>query len=88
MSEPLSEAKQTLLRALDAIEELEQESGTEVRHVAVVYAVWHEDDDHFIHDKSGWNHSTAPAWLIGAMLRNGADAIEAAVHSADEDDDG
>lgn len=86
MSEPLSEAKQTLLRALDSIEELEQKTGTEVRHIAVVYAVWTEDENATIHDHSGWNHSIAPAWLIGAMLRESADAIEMAVQPAEDDD--
>lgn len=85
MTEPLSEAKQTLLRALDCIEEIERDTGAEVRHIAVVYAVW-KDEDGTIHDHSGWSHSTAPAWLIASLLRNGADAIEESVRPADDDD--
>lgn len=84
MTEPLSEAKQTLLRALDSIEKVEEETGSIVQHIAVVWAVW-RDEDGVIHDNSGWNHSTAPAWLIASMLRNGADALEASVMAEDEE---
>jgi hypothetical protein len=82
----LSEAKQVLLSALDSINEIEKEMDAEVRHVAVVYSVYKEEDG-AIHDNGGWNHSSAPAWLIGAMLRRGADAIEDATESAEDDED-
>ena len=84
--EPLSEAKQTLLRALDSIGEIEAELGAEVRHVAVVYSVY-KDEDGQIHEDGGWNHSADPAWLIASLLRRGADSIERSTHRADEDDD-
>ena len=87
MSEPLSEAKQTLLRALESIEELEQDSGAEVQHIAVVYAVWKDEGEDVIRDYSGWNHSTAPTWLIAALLREGAESIEASVRPAADDDE-
>ena len=85
MAEPLSEAKQTLLRALESIEEIETEMGCDVAHVAVVYSVYKQDEDQQIHDQGGWNHSTAPAWLIGAMLRRAAESIEDAPRPADSD---
>lgn len=84
----LSEAKQTLLRALEAIEETEAELDAEVRHVCVVYSVYRRDEDGRIHESGGWNMSTDPAWLIAAMLRRGADAVEEspdAFHADDED---
>ena len=87
MSEPLSEAKQVLLRALESIEETEEEIGAEVRHVAVVYSVYKEDEDGQIHEEGGWNHSSDPAWLIGAMLRRGAESIESSTRSADDEED-
>ena len=83
----LSEAKQVLLSALDSINEIEQEMDAEVRHVAVVYSVYKEDEDGNICDNGGWNHSSEPAWLIGAMLRRGAEAIEDSTESEDDDED-
>lgn len=83
----LSEAKQTLLNALDSINEIEEEMGAEVRHVAVVYSVYKQDEDGIICDNGGWNHSSEPAWLIGAMLRRGADSIEDATEPAEDDED-
>lgn len=83
----LSEAKQVLLSALDSINEIEQEMDAEVRHLAVVYSVYKQDEDGLIADNGGWNHSSEPAWLIGALLRRGADAIEDATEPAEEDED-
>lgn len=80
----LSEAKQVLLRALDSITEIEQEMDAEVRHVAVVYSVYREEEGGGIHEQGGWNHSSDPAWLIGAMLRRGADAVEGSPEPADD----
>ena len=88
MSEPLSEAKQTLLRALESIEELEQNTGAEVQHIAVVYGVWKTDEEGNIRDYSGWNHSAAPAWLIGSLLRESAELIEMSAETVGDDDDG
>lgn len=85
--EPLSEAKQVLLRALDSIEEIESEMDAKVQHVAVVYSVYKEDDDGQIHENGGWNHSRAPAWLIATLLRRGAESIENSPVPADEDDE-
>jgi len=81
-----SRAKEVLLDALDSINELEGEMGAEVRHVAVVYSIYREGEDGQIHESGGWNHSSDPAWLIGAMLRRGADAIENATCREDEDE--
>lgn len=86
MSEPLSEAKQTLLRAIESIEEIEDSLEAEVRHVAVVYSVYTESDGQ-IHENGGWNHSSDPAWLVGALLRHAADAIENSPRPADDDDE-
>ncbi len=83
----LSEAKQVLLRALDSITEIEEEMDAEVRHVAVVYSVYKEDEDGSIHENGGWNHSSDPNWLIAAMLRRGADAVEDATEPDEDDED-
>ncbi len=83
----LSEAKQVLLSALDSINEIEKEMDAEVRHVAVVYSVHKKGEDGTIHEQGGWNHSSDPDWLIGAMLRRGADAVEDARRPAEDDED-
>lgn len=85
VSDALSDAKQTLLAALESIEEIEQEMDAEVRHVAVVYSVYRRDEDGSIHESGGWNHSSQPAWITSAMLRRGADAIDGSRKSVDED---
>lgn len=83
----LSEAKQVLLNALDSINEIEEEMDAEVRHVAVVYSVHKKDEDGSIHEQGGWDHSSDPNWLIGAMLRRGADAVEGATEPDEDDED-
>jgi len=85
--EPLSDARQTLLRALDAFDALEEDMGTEIQHVCVVYSIWKEDDDGAIHDNGGWNHTAAPAWLIAAMLRETAELVEASPRPVESDGD-
>jgi hypothetical protein len=88
VNEPLSEAKQTLLRALESIEEIESEMDATVQHVVVVYSVYKEDEDGQINESGGWNHSKAPAWLIATLLRRGAESIEDSPRPAsDEQDD-
>lgn len=86
-TEVLSEAKYVLLSALESIGEIEEEMDAEVRHVAVVYSVHKKDEDGCIREQGGWNHSSDPDWLIGAMLRRGADAVEDARGSAEADDE-
>jgi len=83
----LSEAKQVLLHALDSITEIEEEMDAEVRHVAVVYSVHKQGESGCIHEQGGWNHSSDPDWLIGAMLRRGADAVEAPRESGEDEED-
>lgn len=82
-----SDAKATLLRALESIEEIEEELGAEVRHVAVVYSVYKTNEAGQIEESGGWNHSSDPAWLIGALLRRGADAIEESTAPHEDTDD-
>jgi len=83
----LSEAKQVLLNALDSINEAEEEMGAEVRHVAVIYSVYKTNDEGQIEEEGGWNHSSDPAWLVAAMLRRGATAVENSVEPSDDEDE-
>lgn len=81
----LSEAKQTLLRALESIEEAEEEMDAEVQFLCVTYEMHRRTEQGNIAHSGGWNHSDAPEWVIAAMLRRTADAIEAAP-AVDEDE--
>ena len=76
MEADLSEAKQTLLRALESIEEAEREMDAEVQFLCVTYEMHRRTDQGNIAHSGGWNHSDAPDWVIAAMLRRAADAIE------------
>jgi hypothetical protein len=81
----LSPAKQTLLRALDSIEEIEADLGAEVRHVAVVYSVYRFDEaDGMLRENSGWNHSSDPAWIIAALLRRVAKRVDSYPQTVDD----
>lgn len=82
----LSDAKQSLLRALESIETVEQDMGGEVRHLCVVYSVVKRDEEGNIHEEGGWNHSEDPDWLVAAMLRRAATYIEGSAYIAEIDD--
>lgn len=85
-NEPLSEGKQTLLRALESIEEAEQDMDAEVSFLAVVYEIHSRTEKGNIAHSGGWNHSDAPDWVISAMLRRTADAIDNSPY-LDEDEE-
>lgn len=76
MNEGPSDAKQTLLRALEAIEDTEREMDANVRFLAVVYAVDSADDSGDIHGTLGYQHSSDPNWVIAALLKKGAELVE------------
>lgn len=84
---PTSRAKATLLRALESIEDCENEldGKGEVRHLCVVYSVVRTDDDGIVRERGGYNHTDDPHWLIGAMLRYAADSLESDVEYADDE---
>lgn len=76
-NDALPEAKQTLLRALEQIEEAEKEMGAGISFLCVTYELYRTTEEGNIAHSGGWNHSDAPDWVIAAMLRRTADAIEA-----------
>lgn len=84
----LSDAKQTLLRALESIEEVEEDLGGRVWALCVVYSVTKVDDEGRTHENGGWNATSEPAWATAAMLRRAADYIERDVYGRDPDEDG
>jgi hypothetical protein len=86
-----SDARQTMLNALDSIAEIEDEMGAEVRHLAVVYSVvkktTDDDGDTHVCESGGWNHTTDPDWVVAALLRKVATALEDSPNLADDDED-
>jgi len=91
MAEAVQRAKDTLLRALDELEEAEATLDDEPDRVdlAVVYSIgrdaagggaWHE--------VGGWASTAGPKWLHAALLRRAAESFdEAALAQDDEGDD-
>lgn len=85
----LSDAKQTLLRALEQIEEIEGEIGGQVWALAVAYSVTRVHDDGTVEESGGWSSTSEPAWVTAALLRRAADSVEDSptpFHETDEDD--
>jgi hypothetical protein len=88
----IDKAKATLLRALDQLEQAEQDLGTAPERVdlCVVYSIGfdHEGDGSW-HEVGGWASTAGPRWLHAAMLRRGAIAFDADDPVVEpEDDDG
>lgn len=82
----VNSAKEVLLRALEAIEEIEGEMEAEVKHVAVIYSVYESRDGRVV-ENGGWCTSDEPAWITASMLRRSARAIEDSVGPEDDDED-
>lgn len=85
-----SDARQTLLRALDQIDEIESEMGGNVWALCVVYSVTRVHDDGFVEENGGWSATSEPAWVTGALLRRAAESVEDSPrpYSADDDEEG
>ena len=82
-----ADARATLLRALEQIEEAERDlgDGGEVRYLCVVYSATKDLGDDGTHEVGGWVNTSEPLWLHAAMLRRCADSLD--VSARDEDDD-
>jgi hypothetical protein len=87
----IDEARATLLRVLDELEQAERtlDGAPERVDVAVVYSLGRADgDDGAWHEVGGWACTAGPKWLHAALLRRAADAQnDAAVAVDDEPDD-
>ena len=77
-----SEARATLLRALDALDQAEQEFGP-AKHTYLVVAWAHQVEGQTVR---GWTATDEPTFVSVALLREVADAIESG-HGAQYDDD-
>lgn len=83
----LSDARQTLLRALDQIDEIETEMGGKVWALCVCYSVTRVHGDGSVEENGGWSATSEPAWVTAALLRRAAECVEASPCPCDEDDE-
>lgn len=89
MAEAVQKAKDTLLRALDQLEQAEQtlESGPERVDLIVVYSIGRETEESW-HEVGGWAGTSGPKWMHAAMMRRAANSFDnAALAEDDEDED-
>lgn len=88
--EPLSAGKQTLLRALDQINEIEQDDHGQVKHLVVTYAVQHKPEDEATYTTVGWASTDDPSFIVAALLKETALLVDGQWRDAtseDEEDD-
>jgi len=73
----ISRAKDTLLRALDQIEQAEQDLDAEPERVdlIVVYSIGSDDAEAW-NEVSGWASTAGPEWLFAALMRRAAAAFD------------
>lgn len=84
--EPLSDARQTLLRAMDHLDEMVEEHG-EAKKTYLIVAYAHQISGA---TSIGWSATDDPNFALAALLRQVADAIDDASGSFEldlEDDD-
>jgi hypothetical protein len=78
-----TDARQTLLRALDELDSVTHEHGTARRtYICVVFS--HQVKGRTI---SGWTSTDDPPFVTSALLRRVADVIDLDYDDEDEDDD-
>lgn len=91
MATPIEDAKATLLRALEQLENAKEELEGEPERcdLVVIYAIGRRGPDDW-HDIAGWSSTPGPKWIHAALLRRAAEAQEEAIVAVDdeeEDDD-
>lgn len=84
----LEEARATLLRALEQLDNAEAELGGAIERcdLVVVYALGRREEDGW-HDVGGWASTGGPKWLHAALLRRAADANDDAAVAVDDDEE-
>lgn len=84
----IDEARATLLRTLEALEqaEVDLDGAPERVDVVVVYALGRPGEEEW-HEVAGWSSTPGPKWAAAALMRRAADAYEAAVIAVDDGDD-
>lgn len=89
MSEAVSRAKDTLLRALEQLENAENDLGSEPTRVdlVVTYSIGYAEMDGAWHEIGGWASTPGPKWTHAAMLRRAANAQDVAACAIDDEPD-
>jgi hypothetical protein len=82
----VAKAKDTLLRALEKLEEAESELEAEPDRVdlIVIYSIGHDTGDAW-ESVDGWAATAGPKWMHAAMLYRAADANANAARADDDD---
>jgi hypothetical protein len=87
MSAAIDEARATLLRALDELDEAEATlNGIERVDLVVIYAAGRRDGEAWA-QIGGWASTAGPKWVHVALLRRAADAHDEAMISVDDEDE-
>lgn len=83
------DAKATLLRALEQLDEAEGDLDAEfdMLSLCVVYSGGRDLEDGGWHEIGGWVKTSGPLWLHAAMLRRAADALDAEVRDVEDEDE-
>lgn len=84
------DARATLLRALEQLDEAEGDLSDEMDsvHLCVVYSGGREIEDGGWHEVGGWVKTAGPQWVHAALLRRAADALDDDARDVGADDDG
>lgn len=83
-----TQARDTLLRALEQLEQAETDLGTEPTRVdlIVIYSIGYESHEDW-NEISGWACTPGPKWLHAALLQRAADAQHNDIIPADDEPD-
>jgi hypothetical protein len=87
MASAIDQARATLLRALDELEQAEQtlDGAPDRVDLVVTYSIGRDEGDGGWHEVGGWASTAGPKWLHAAMLRRAADAQDAAARAVDDE---
>ena len=88
MNTTTTEAKDTLLRALEQLEQAEQDLNAQPERVdvIVIYSIGRNQDDEW-HEIAGWSATGGPKWVHAALLQRAADAQHQASSPTTSTDD-
>jgi hypothetical protein len=78
MTEPLADAKATLLRALDQLDQAHTDltAPPQRADLIVVYSIGAGDGTGAWTEVDGWASTGGPTWLQAALLRRAADQLD------------
>lgn len=89
-SSAVAKAKDTLLRALDQLEQAESDLDGAVDRVdlVVVYSIGTDLGDGGWHEVGGWSTTAGPKWLHAALMRRAAESFDDAAMTLDDEPEG